>query len=413
MRIALVIENFYPAAGGAERNLHEVARHLSRRGHDLTVLCGSGVRRMEDLPGLRIETCPTGKPRDAWHLWRFARWADQRLELGGFDASLSVTMAVPATILQPLGGTVRETLRRNVAIREHPWSRLGKRISYGLSPKQRMLLLLERRSLAHPRVRCIAALSRYVVQQIEQGYGVRDGRVRLICNAVDLPTFSEVEREHYRRHIRMAFGIPDDTTAYLFSAFNPRLKGIVPLLHATRHLRDRGIAAMLMLTGCIGYAEQRLAASLGIRDRLRIVGPTQKMGQVFCAVDVTVLPTFYDPASRVVIESLIAGTPTITTSYNGAADLMRRPDGRVCGRVIENPADVEALTEAMAALADPDERQRCREAADGLADELSMARHVDQLERFLVGSDAAPPVPRPLSQAQSDHALAVSSSPSA
>jgi glycosyltransferase involved in cell wall biosynthesis len=90
----------------------------------------------------------------------------------------------------------------------------------------------------------------------------------------------------------------------------------------------------------------------------------------------------------VVIESLILGVPAISTAYNGASELIRREDGRWCGRVLEEPADAAALARAMVELADPEERRRCSEATAGLEPLMSMRRHVERLEALLEESRA-------------------------
>ena len=55
-------------------------------------------------------------------------------------------------------------------------------------------------------------------------------RIRLVPNGVDAGRFSKPEpavRERWRRHFNVA-----DKTVFLFSAHNPRLKGLLPLLEA-------------------------------------------------------------------------------------------------------------------------------------------------------------------------------------
>src|SRR5205814_1796549 len=106
---------------------------------------------------------------------------------------------------------------------------------------------------------------------------------------------------------------------------NVRLKGIDPLLRAARVLKDRGRRFTLLLAGSMAFSQQELAERYGVRDVVRIVGPTNRLADLYCAADVTVLPTYYDPASKVVIESLMMGVPAISTAYNGASDLIRPP----------------------------------------------------------------------------------------
>ena len=52
---------------------------------------------------------------------------------------------------------------------------------------------------------------------------------------------------------------------------------------------------------------------------------------------------------------------------------------RGAGRVVSSPDDIDAVVNAMADLADPDQNAQCRQACRDVADTLSMGRHVDEL----------------------------------
>ncbi len=382
MRMALVIENFDPRGGGAERNLVEVAHGLTRRGHDVTILCANPQTQTDPkLADVEVRSSPQGSTKGAGKLRAYAQWAEAQLD--DFDTSLSVTMSVPAAVLQPLGGTIRENHARNIAIRTHPLTRAVKRLAYRVDPKHINLLTLEQRCINSPRVKAIAALSQYVVDMFTQGYGLDPAHIRIIPNAVDLPLPSADEWAQWRSETRAAQQTGEDQIVYLFSAFNPKLKGSRPLLRAMRQIVDQGIPAQLWMTGKQKTVERNLITKLGLQNQVLCLGPTQSMARMYAAADVTVHPTYYDPSSRVVIESLIAGRPAITTRFNGAADFIRRDDGRTCGRVIDDPGNVPALADAMLQLADEPTRLACADATQGLAEHLCMSRHVEQLEALL------------------------------
>jgi UDP-glucose:(heptosyl)LPS alpha-1,3-glucosyltransferase len=382
MKIAIAIESFDPHAGGLERSTAQIAQELAGRGHTVTVLAG-GCRDTGSLPGVTIHAMARRKRSSAVRLFRLHRWVRQQLEDGGFDATLSMTTAVPAAVLQPRGGTVRETLQRNIAMRPTAIARGAKRLGLLLSPKHQLLLRLERRALNDPRLVKVAAVSRYVTEQLQRHYSLAHEKIELIPNAAVMPRVSDEQRAAWRKRIRESFGIPDDVTVYLFAAVNPRLKGFEPLMRALALLKDRGDPAVVLLAGDFWHHHNRYAARLGVRDRVRFVRHTRRIQALYAAADVTVHPTFYDPASKVVIESLMMGVPAISTAYNGASDLIGPAGKPSRGRVIQNPADPKALADAMRALADPAMRAKCRQAAAGLDGVLCMSAHVDRLEGLL------------------------------
>ncbi len=382
LRLAVVIESFNPAAGGNERSTQQIMQELVKRGHDVTLV--TGCCTVENEPaGVTTHTMSRQKSSSAGRLIRFAVWARRQLSRGGFDASLSMTMAVPASVVQPRGGTIRETLARNVAMRGGGFKSKKKAVELALNPKQRLLLSLEKRTLADPAVYRVAALSRYVVEQLDRHFAFPEAKTVVIPNAAVMPEMDTAQRSAWRAETRSSFKVPDDAVLYLFAAQNPNLKGYPTLLGALERLRDRGVNAVALLAGGFGASQDPAAEALGLRDRVRVVGPTQDMPRLFAAADVTVLPSWYDPSSKVVLESLMMSTPAISTTFNGASDHLRPADGPPRGCVIDDPGDPRKLADAMQELADPAFRAACAQACAGLAQQLSMTRHVDQLERVL------------------------------
>lgn len=382
LRLAVVIESFNPAAGGNERSTQQIVRELVKRGHDVTLITGC-CAAVNEPEGVNTLAMSRKKSSSVFRLMRFAKWAGQQLREERFDASLSMTMAAAASVVQPRGGTIRETLARNAAMRGGGFKSTKKKIELALDPKQRLLLALEKRTLADPAVYRVAALSRYVVEQLEAHYAFSEARTVVIPNAAVMPDVDDAQRLAWRTAIRESFHVPDDAVLYLFAAQNPNLKGYPTLLGALEVLRDRGVNAVALLAGGFDYPENQAAEARGLRDRVRVVGPTREMPKLFAAADVTVLPSWYDPSSKVVLESLMMGTPAISTTFNGASDHLKPADGPPRGCVIDDPGDPRKLADAMAQLAEPGFRAACSAACAGLADQLSMARHVDRLEQVL------------------------------
>ncbi len=391
MKLALVIEKFDPHGGGAERSTAQIADELVQRGHQVTILCAKSPDRFLQInDALSVKARRQGGRLTAYRMWRFHHWVRQQLQTGGYDLSLSVTTAAPATILQPRSGTVRETLARNIAIRTSTPARLGKRLLTALSPKLNMLLALERQVLADPLLRHVAAVSGYVQRQLVEHYQFDPQRISVIPNAAVMPQVSPEQRSAWRQQIRQAFGVPDDALCFVFAALNPKLKGLPTLLLAMQRYMKAGGRGIVLLAGKVDRAVEQRALTLGIRPQVRLIGPTRHMAPLYCASDVTVLPTHYDPSSKVVIESLMLGIPAISTGCNGASDFIAEPGAQPRGLVVQDPADVAGLAAALRQLSDDHFRAACTAACAGLSDRLSMRAHVDQLEALFTRIAAAP-----------------------
>ena len=357
MRIALVTEQFRPDFGGAERSAGQIVDGLTARGHTVTVLAGG------QEPGLPhdVRVCPSGAPRKGRSIPPFVKWVEQ--QLGEFDVSMSVATWLPADVLEPRSGIMAESQRRFLARRKSFLGRVGKRLEYAVSPKHVRMLSLERAWVA--RAKRIVAISRYMQEQLVEHYAVDPSRIRLIRNGaeIDAPSPESVAE------VRARFA---DVPLFLFVAHDPWRKGIQPLVRAVRKL---AFDCRLVV---LGRENRHLQEQVRDEPRIVLAGETLNLAPWYAAATATVLPSYYDPASKVVIESLLLGTPAITTAFNGARDFV--DGGPLCGRVIDDPDDIEALAAAMTALRDPAERARCSEAARSIAADLPMSRHVAQLE---------------------------------
>lgn len=134
---------------------------------------------------------------------------------------------------------------------------------------------------------------------------------------------------------------------FVFAANNFRLKGLVPLIRAMKILTEKFTKRppYLVVVGKGSAADyRRLGCKLKIANRIIFIGPTSHMQNVLDVTDVAVLPTYYDPSNRFILEALAAGKPVITTKYNGAVDLFTADRH---GKIFNSPDDIDSLAEAM------------------------------------------------------------------
>jgi UDP-glucose:(heptosyl)LPS alpha-1,3-glucosyltransferase len=263
--------------------------------------------------------------------------------------------------------------------------------------------MLERRTLRSPRVKRIVAISQYVKHQLAWHYKIDDRRVVRVANAAEVGRPDPAQPTGSRAEVRRRWGFSADDTVYLFASMEAHRKGLAQVISAFAHLREKAPQARLVIAGLNDEAPRRELTRLGLSDATRWLGPIREMDGCYAASDVTVLPSWYDPASKVVIESLLHGIPAISTLTNGASEWIYSPDDSAAipspfggagrgivrpaqqpaGRVIADAADVPALTQAMLELYDPAERARCAAACAGIERMIGMTAHVEALEEVL------------------------------
>jgi UDP-glucose:(heptosyl)LPS alpha-1,3-glucosyltransferase len=152
----------------------------------------------------------------------------------------------------------------------------------------------------------------------------------------------------------------------LFAGHNFQLKGLAVALQALARASDD---ITLTIAGSDHPAYwRRLAARLGVADRVRFAGAvdTSAMVSLYRESDLLLHPAVHDPFPRVVLEALACGCPVITTPTCGASEVISEGQdgwvieaadaaGEVAGR-LEELTDV-VVRRAMSARAAQTGRQ--------------------------------------------------------
>jgi len=249
------------------------------------------------------------------------------------------------------------------------------------------LLKAEKKLCGMPNGPAVIAISDYVAEQFSRHYGVDKSRISLIYSGVRAPDAgNEEQTSRLRKQILAQAGVEqsDNPVIFLFAANNFRLKGLNCLLRALRSALTKDCARPILLvvvgTGRPGRYK-RLAAKLRISGNILFLGKVGRIAEVLSAADVAVLPTFYDPCSRFILEALAIGKPVITTRFNGAAELFTNSRH---GIVVDRPDDMAGLADALAYFTRPGKIQDASKAIleDNIRQQVSIARVAEQLKAF-------------------------------
>lgn len=372
MKIALVIERMDPQRGGREISTGQLAGELARRGQDVTIICRHCSCKVS---GARIRELGQRGLTRTQRLENFIDDAREELAAGQYDLVHAVLPFPAVDVYQPRGGTVpAQALSR---IRKHgPLGKFSAVLEEALQPHRRMMQNLERAVARDPNT-LILAVSRMVEQEFRDYYGRKEG-VKVVYNGVGVPTASDSERQAWREQKRTAVGVGKDEMLFLTVANNFALKGVRETITSFARWMSRGgerKGAKLVIAGSDlpgRYARQ--ARREGVGEQVIFAGPTEKIFQWYAAADACILLSWYDPCSRVVLEAARWGLPSITTAYNGAAEIAG--EGAV---VVESPKAIEAVVAGLDELADDQKRSQRADKCLQIAEEVSIEHHVEQL----------------------------------
>ena len=161
------------------------------------------------------------------------------------------------------------------------------------------------------------------------------------------------------------------------------MKGLLPLLEAMQISTANNIErkGYLIIAGHGPAKKFQHLLNPSTAKNIVFLGPLSHIQNALSIVDVAVLPTFYDPSSRFILEALAANKPVITTKYNGATDLF---GNNRHGKIIDSPENIEALAEAINYFTDTENIRKASEAIieDNLREEISIDRAAKQLQNL-------------------------------
>jgi len=361
LKIAFALDYFVSSRGG-ESYFAWLANELSRLGHEVHVFAA----KAEENPGAayQVHLVPVWRYPRSLRTLSFLVNSARVIKADDFDIIHGVGWTLAMNVFNPHGGVEQAYLKQEFRSIPGRFYRGWRVLRRYLSLDHYLTLWIQKRQYLSPRVKKIVAISQMVKRDILQYYGryyeTASEKVVVVFNSVDLDRFHPRNQDSYRVQKRSSLGIPPEAIVLIFVGNNYRLKGLEPLMGAVGLLRERfpGQPLRLLVAGRGQITRyRRKALRLGASEVVQFLGPVRDIEQYYATSDIYVHPTFYDSCSLTVLEALASGLPAVTTRFNGAADAIASEEG---GKVIEDPADVQKLAEAIATYFDEQRRNRAR-----------------------------------------------------
>ena len=327
--------------GGAERMAALLAVHLHRSGYT------AALASMFDPPGTWIEAelRAAGVP-----LYFLAKRPG--LDLRMISRVARVLRAFRPDVLHTHMGVLKYALPSLVAWRRcavvHTVHNLAQ---HEVERPSRFLQGVAFRARVVP-----VAIGDGVARSIWETYGPAPAHV--IPNGIPVSQYASPAgaREEGRR----ALGLPPDAPVFITVGGLRAQKNHALLLRAFASPRLARLGARLLLAGDGELRPQleRLAAELGVAERVHLLGIRSDVARVLAAADVFVLASSYEGNPLTVMEAMAAGKPVVATGVGCVPELVASEAGRLVP-----PGDVNALEAAMYEVAADPTLARARGAS--------------------------------------------------
>ncbi|HEY8134329.1 MAG TPA: glycosyltransferase [Thermoanaerobaculia bacterium] len=224
---------------------------------------------------------------------------------------------------------------------------------------------------------------------IADGY---DGdKITAIPNGIDLSRFAPPAQSG---NLHSSLGLPADAPLVAAIGRVSRLKGLEDFLAAAAIVAPRFPAARFLIIGEPSFTSRgrkivvdgsyndeltRLAARLGLQERVIFTGFRSDVEQILPELAVSVLPSLSEGLSNTLLESMAAGLPVVATRVGGTAEVVRDSENGL----LVDPGDPVSLAEGIGRLLDAPQfaAQLGQAARRRIAERYSMRLLVENTSR--------------------------------
>ena len=330
------------AVGGLENGVVNLVNTTAARfRHVIVCMTADGPLHGRLRPEVEVVVLGKRPGQDPWALLRLVRLLRHLRPLIVHSRNWPAVDAIPAARVARVPLVVHGEHGREVADPEGRNLRRN-RIRRALAP------------LVHHFVTVSADLRRWLIEDVR----VPAAKVTAIHNGVDLSRFGRAGK----LESRMRLALPADAPIVGTVGRLDPVKDQVGLIRAFAQVRTQHPAAVLVVAGdgpCRAELE-RVAAGLGQRDHVRLLGNRDDIPTVMSALDVFVLPSIAEGISNTILEAMATGLPVVATRVGGNPELVEEGVG---GALVPR-SDPDALAAAIAAYTgDPELRRRHGQAS--------------------------------------------------
>ncbi len=231
--------------------------------------------------------------------------------------------AVPAGYGRTLISTVHSTWKGEAeAIKSEPYSRLNSNEKFMVSFNW-FLRIFEEAMLE--RSDRLIAVSDFTRRELGQYYSVKQDKIRVIHNGVDIEKFKPAAD---KAKVKAELGFnPRDIVILSVGRLYAR-KGLFTLIESMPRVVKRFKNAKFVISGkgLSNELEKLLvhAQKLGVRDNIVFTGyfPDSKLPKLYNAADVFAFSTFYENLPFAVLEALSSQLPVVTTNVGGIPEMI-------------------------------------------------------------------------------------------
>ena len=367
MKIAVIRQECSYRKGGAERYAANLCRELAEMGHEVWVIAETFDPGIHSA--LKHVPVKVSHATSATRSRSFYENSQRALRGLNVDTVLALSRSFPSDAFR-----VSDPLHRYWMKVRYP-NPLRRWIE-NINPRHRTILRLENSIFDPANTRMILTNSKLSKTLIRDYYDYPQECIHVVHNGVDLQHFHPAEIKSDRENTRL-----------LFVGQDFKRKGLAAVIDALTLLPG----CTLRVVGRDDPAPYRAQAErLGVAGRIEFLGATDGIRGIYQNADLFVFPTLYDPFANVCLEALACGLPVLTTTTNGASEILTEGvDGYVTEGGLDDSARRIAAKVKIFLKHDFAARETMRGAARETAERHTIRANAERIVELLAQKEGA------------------------
>ena len=334
LKLAFCLYKYFPY-GGLQRDFLKIAMNCQRRGHKIRVF--TLVWHGEIPDGIEVSIVPVTALTNHTRYERFSRWVEMALKLNPVDAVVGINKMPHLDIYYAADSCYQEK-----AI-----SQRGK--IYRLLPRYRHFSRYEKAVFGQQSKTEILMISEMQMLFFDHHYGTEKERIQFLPPGISRDRIITEDFEIRRQVKRNQLGLNQNQKLVLMVGSGFVKKGVARALYAIRSLPSvqRDQVRFFVIGEDNPAPFLRLAFVLGISKNVTILSGQDDVPDFMFAADLYLHPALDEAAGIVLLESVVAGLPVLTTENCGYAHYVLEAG---MGELVPMPFDQKVLNSKLSLM---------------------------------------------------------------
>jgi glycosyltransferase involved in cell wall biosynthesis len=183
------------------------------------------------------------------------------------------------------------------------------------------------------------AVSSLVKKVLTEEYGIREDKIIVLYNGVDIEKYHPLNPEE-RVKLRRRLGISEDTKVLIFVGADPLKKGFHRILYALKRLEKGNLRNYVLFA--IGFKPNPTIVDLSSNLKIKFLGrlSEENLIKYYQISDVLLLPSYFDSFPLAVLEAMACGVIPVVTPMVGTSEIIVHGEN---GFVIHNEYELSEV----------------------------------------------------------------------